>query len=157
MHNAHLEIRRAIAAILLKCCLYLLLSIALAAILKCNVSQAFPISALNAEHEDVRKTGPIYPNSIRVCNLVRSSVENLEYLNTSYLFDNSFEELKDFYISRLTAEGWKIAEENRILEGNLPVGMKIAFVKELSKITIRWMPEEVNYGWNYSIAIETRQ
>ncbi len=72
----------------------------------------------------------------------------------SFRCKDTYEEVKKFYLERLSQEGWQLVEERQLKDwGNDVGGRELRFRRADYTATIDYAGSRAGYGWDYTIGI----
>jgi hypothetical protein len=134
--------------------IYVFLSVACSLIISCNPSRA---EFKRKEIDRLWSRVPVYPGMVETNNSSASGFDKA-YVSKSFSSDTSYEEVKRFYLEQLAKEGWQLSNEKELkkLSGGVSGEVELEFRKGEYDLTIDYAPKDLNYGWNYAIAIGWR-
>ena len=96
---------------------------------------------------------PIYPGMVEV-NSSTASGFGKAYISKSFQCNASYEDVKRFYVERMSQAGWKLSGERHLKDWEVDVGgRELQFRKDSYQVTLDYAGERADYGWNYAIGI----
>ncbi len=105
------------------------------------------------EVQRIWSTLPLYPGMVEVDSSTISGFGKA-FISKSFRSRASYEDVKRFYVERMTQDGWRLARERRMKNwGNDLGGREIEFRRDNYQITIEYASESADYGWEYGIGV----
>ena len=76
------------------------------------------------------------------------------YISKHFRSDESYDNMRSFFVERLTQEGWKLNSERQLKDWGKDVGgTELEFQKADFKINIEFRGEKADDDWDYGITI----
>jgi hypothetical protein len=105
------------------------------------------------EIEQIWDTLPQYPGTVEVANS-KISTGKRAHRGKSFNSAANFNDLKQFYLERLSKTGWQLVEDRRMYDWGRDLGGHfLSFTKSEYKLSIQYAGESASYGWDYVIDI----
>lgn len=109
------------------------------------------------EVKQIWTTIPLYPGMIEVDSSSASGFDKA-YISKGFKSPADYEDVKRFYVERLTKEGWQFSKERKLKAfwDGLSGEIEVEFRRGDYDLTIDYAPEDKKFGWNYGITISWR-
>lgn len=76
------------------------------------------------------------------------------FVSKSFRCKTSYDEVKRFYLDRLSQDGWQFASERQLKDWERDLGgRELEFRRGNYVVTIQYAGEKADYGWEYGIGI----
>lgn len=99
---------------------------------------------------------PLYPGMLEVDNSTASGFGKA-YISRGFRCKASYDDVKRFYLERLTKDGWQLSSERPLKEwGHDLGGWELEFRRGDYEATIDYAGERADYEWDYGIGIGWR-
>jgi hypothetical protein len=96
---------------------------------------------------------PIYPGMVET-NSSSNSAGRKAHLSKNYTSPAAYEDVKRFYIEKLTQKGWQFVQEKQLSDWGRDVGGRdLEFRNGEYELGVSYAGEKADYGWNYSVGI----
>jgi len=108
-----------------------------------------------AKLEEVKATWaqlPIYPGMQEIGNTTTSGVGKA-MISKRYRFDGRYDDVKDFYVQRLSQTGWTVVSDRQLKDARGGSGHLIEFHKGDLSLGIESAGEGANDDWQYAIGV----
>jgi len=104
-----------------------------------------------AEVERLRSNFPAYPDSTQIPDNFRVASPNIAFLGLKFNADASLEDVKRFYIGKLTLDGWQLVSDKKLSDwGRDMGGHQLEFRKGEYQIAIERAGRN-NDDWEYGV------
>lgn len=106
-----------------------------------------------AEVKRIWTAFPLYPGMQQVDNSTASGFGKAS-IGKNFRSKASFDGVKQFYLERLSQDGWKLTRERQLKDWGRDLGgRELKFRRGEYDITIEYAGERADYGWDYGISI----
>ena len=100
---------------------------------------------------------PLYPQMEEIDSSTASGFGKA-YISKSFRCKASYDDVKRFYLQRLTEDGWQFLNERQLKDWERYTGgRELKFRRADYEVTIEYAGEKADYGWDYGIGIGRRQ
>jgi hypothetical protein len=100
---------------------------------------------------------PLYPRMEEINSSIAAGIGKA-FISKTFRCKTSYEDVKRFYLERLTKDGWHFVSERQLKDWQRDVGgRELKFHRADYEVTIEYAGEKADYGWDYGIGIGRRQ
>lgn len=98
---------------------------------------------------------PIYPGMVEIEGGSTMSGFDKAYVSRHFKSPSQYQEVKQFYLTYLTKEGWRLSKERQLrsFDGEVSGEWEIEFRRGEYEFVIDYAPDTKGYGWNYGISV----
>jgi len=105
------------------------------------------------ETKNIWATFPLHPAMQENYSSTQSGFGKA-YISKHFRCNESYDNMRAFFVERLTQNGWKLVNERHLKNWGKDVGgNELEFQKADFKINIEFAGEKSDYGWDYGITI----
>lgn len=105
------------------------------------------------ETKGIWATFPQHPAMQEVSSNTQSGFGKA-HISKHFRCNESYDNVRSFFVERLTQEGWKLNRERQLKDWGKDLGgTELEFRKADFKINIEFAGEKSDYGWDYGITI----
>ncbi len=117
----------------------------------CTSLKPSPPPPQMSEVESVRAAFPIYPDFVQIPDNFRVAAPNIASLGLKFKSNAPFEDVKRFYVEKLTRDGWQLEEDRKLSDWGRDMGGRLLeFQKGEYQISIEKAGRN-NNDWGYAI------
>src|ERR671915_2248009 len=80
----------------------------------CEYIESSPPPPQMSEVERLRSTFPVYPGFVQIPDNFRVAAPHVASLSLSFKSDAPFDDVRRFYVEKLTSDGWQLAEDRKL-------------------------------------------
>ena len=108
------------------------------------------------EVKRIWSTFPLYPGMVEVDSSTSSGFGKA-FISRGFRNRTNYDDVKRFYIERLTKDGWHLTEERSLKDWDRDLGgRELTFRRGDYEASIEYAGEMADYGWDYGIGIGWR-
>ena len=117
----------------------------------CGYMGSSPPPPQMSEVERLRSTFPVYPGFVQISDDFRVAAPHVASLGLSFKSDAPFEDVRRFYVEKLTSDGWRLAEDRKLSDwGRDMGGHLLEFRRDEYRIAIEKGGSN-NDDWDYGV------